>query len=504
MPQPGGKVTGVAQVSIQPRAARRSPIEFAVDRIWRFFCSVRAAIYEIAILAVMVLIGTLRGSDAPQWIADALPVTQPLVDEWYAYDIFHSLPFMLILGLLSVAITICTINRAPGIWRTINAPTVATTRGFLRNAEVSAAFDVPATRQNLIDQVTTSLRGKRYRVLTEARGADVHLYADKNRYAKLGTFPFHLALILILVGGIVGARWGFRDTEFIIPEGSVREVGHGTNVSVGLERFTDTYRETGAVREYRSDVVIYEDGEPVKTGSATVNHPITYRHLTFYQASFGQAVSLRVTDASGQMLYDDSIPLGIYRSTANPDAPAGILDLPDQGIRLHVIAPDTNRANLPELDTLGIQSGQMYIQARPLDAPASTDLPSSIIWQGESATFGDVRVQFVRERQFTLLQVANNPGIPIFIAAALLLIGGLAITFYFPHRRIRAIIAGGPDGASAHLAPLVKRDWSGRRDFDRLVDQLQQRLNVQPRISTNDADERVGGSAAADAPSATA
>jgi hypothetical protein len=70
--------------------------------------------------------------------------------------------------------------------------------------------------------------------------------------------------------------------------------------------------------------------------------------------------------------------------------------------------------------------------------------------------------------------VARNPGIPIFIGAALLLVAGLAVTFYFPHRRIRGILSPGAAGAAttALLAPLAKRDWSGLRDFDRLTADL--------------------------------
>ena len=54
---------------------RRSLLEIGIDRVWRFFCSVRAAIYEIAFLALLVLIGTLRGSSVPQNLADLLPFT---------------------------------------------------------------------------------------------------------------------------------------------------------------------------------------------------------------------------------------------------------------------------------------------------------------------------------------------------------------------------------------------------------------------------------------------
>ena len=68
------------------------------------------------------------------------------------------------------------------------------------------------------------------------------------------------------------------------------------------------------------------------------------------------------------------------------------------------------------------------------------------------------------------MQVANNPGIPIFWAAAFLMIGGLVIVFYFPHRRIRAIISSRVSGGStAAMAPMAKRDWSARRSFEQLA-----------------------------------
>src|ERR687896_917724 len=137
----------------RPVAKSRAFPEMVVDRIWRFFCSVRAAIAEIVILAILVLAGTLRGSSVPQAIADTFPITAPVVDRWYAWDVFRSLPFAGILTILTVAIAVCTINRAPGIWQAIAHPTVTTTHGFLRNAEVSVLFTAPTPPKELANQL---------------------------------------------------------------------------------------------------------------------------------------------------------------------------------------------------------------------------------------------------------------------------------------------------------------------------------------------------------------
>src|SRR5918995_7068925 len=139
----------------QPAAKSRALSEMVVDRVWRFFCSVRAAIAEIAILAILVLAGTLRGSSVPRAFADTFPITAPVVDRWYAWDVFRSLPFAGILTVLSVAIAVCTINRVPGIWQAIAHPSVTTTHGFLHNAETSVLFVASTPADALAKQLET-------------------------------------------------------------------------------------------------------------------------------------------------------------------------------------------------------------------------------------------------------------------------------------------------------------------------------------------------------------
>lgn len=472
----------------QPRHARRGLPEMVVDRIWRFFCSVRAAVVEIAMLALLVLAGTLRGSSVPRTIADIAPVTTPVIDAWYAWDVFRSLPFAAMLTLLSVAIAICTINRAPGIWQAIAHPTVTTTHGFLRNAEASALYESPLARDEFVNQINDVLSQRHYRVLTTEQNDEIHIYADRWRFSRLATFPFHLALIMILFGGIVGAAWGFRENELIIPEGSVRELGHGTGIGVRLNDFSEVYRDDGSPAVYRSDVTLIRDGADIDNGSMTVNNPFTHGDIVFYQSGFGQAVQLRIVDDRGNVVLADSLPLGPFQSRLNPDAPAARMDLPQAGVALSVVAPDINPANQPELDTLNLRPGEMFFMIRPLgtDSPITQPIPATVK-QGDSVRLGDLTLTFERERRFSVFQVARNPGIPIFFVAAILLIGGSMVTFYFPHRRLRGIIAATPNGSSARLAPIARRDWSATRVFDELIDRISGETGLSPAMTRREA-----------------
>jgi cytochrome c biogenesis protein len=463
---------------LRRRAQRpgRSLLEAAIDRVWRFFCSVRAAVYEIVFLALLVLIGTLKGSVIPAQIPPLVPALEPLVVRWYAFDVFGSLIFSFTLGLLAVAIVVCTINRAPGIWASIAHPTVATTRQFFQAAEPAAVFRPDLGPQAALAELTQSLRARRYRVLHEARDGAIHVYADKHRFGKLGTFPFHLGLILVLVGGIVGGRFGFREMMFSVPEGSVREVGYGTGLRVELDGFIDVYDELGAVTEYRSDLVLYDGEREVRRQSIEVNRPLTYNNVTFYQSSYGQAAALRITDAAGNAVFEDAVEF-TYQSRSNSDAPAAKLDLPAQGIVLELVFPNNNLDAEPEIGGIKLRPGELYAQARDLRTNEKIG-EGAVIGQGEAAKLAGYGVQFVREQRFTLLQVASNPGIPILFAAALLGVLGLVVTFGLPHRRIRALVTHAGAGTELLTAPMARRDWAGQRDFVTTVAALEPRLGA--------------------------
>lgn len=459
----------------RPQTQRRSPLERGVDKVWRFFTSVRNAIYEIAFLTLLVLIGTLRGSDAPQWMADHLPFMQPLVDRWYAWDVFRSPIFAITLAVIAVAIIICTLNRIPQIWAAFAHPKVTTSRGFLKGADTAATYTLTAPIDDAVGNLKGVLEKSRWRVLTEQKDDETHIYADKNRYSGFGTFPFHIGLILLLVGGIVASSIGFRDNEFVVSEGARQNVGHGTGLSVELIRVEDIYSQDGTAIDYASHVNIYENGNLVEEGVVRVNDPVTYGPATVYQGSFGWSAMFTVRDGSGNIVFSGPSELGLYTARDNPDAPAGFIDIPVEGVRMSVIGPDSDPRNLPELDALNLSAGEMWV-----GLPGDTE--GIIATQGQPTQIGDYMITFEREAKYSILQVGYNPGIPIFIIAALFMVGGLMVTFYFPHRRIRGILRKTDDGSEISMAPLAKRDYAGKREFYSILSKLNGVLDSTPEV----------------------
>ena len=481
----GGPATAADSPVIGTGRATSGVFETAVSVVWRFFASVRVAIWEIAFLAVLTLIGTLRGSGVPRSIADRVPALQNLVDAWYGWDTFGSWLYTVTLALIAVGIIIGgMLNRIPGMWKTIVQPTVRTTRGFLLGTAPHAALTVATAQPALVAELELALRRRRYRVLTARVGDDTHVYADRNRWGKLGTFPFHIALVMLVVGGIVVTQFGFRDVQFIVPEGETVAIGRGTDLSVRLNRFNEDYYQDGTAARYQSDVTLVRDGNDVRGGLIEPNQPLSEGGVNVYQSGFGYDVRLRVTDRTGNELFHGPVTLGEFAATSNPDAPAGLLPVPGTNTTLTLIASDRDIPNRPDLDTLGLRAEQLYVQARSNDQLATVSPISATVDPTQPARLGDLTVQFERYGVYSVLQVAYYPGLWIFGVAAVLGVGGLIAIFYFPLRRLRAIVTSeGDDRARVLLAPLARRDWSGKRDFVELVEDLRQRHGSAVRLS---------------------
>jgi hypothetical protein len=72
-----------------------------------------------------------------------------------------------------------------------------------------------------------------------------------------------------------------------------------------------SFDDEGSPTDFRSELVIYQNGREVKRGVATVNDPLAYNGYRFHQAGYlGDGASLRVTDApTGNTLYAEVLPL---------------------------------------------------------------------------------------------------------------------------------------------------------------------------------------------------
>jgi cytochrome c biogenesis protein len=440
----------------------------------------RLALVLILLLAAAVLAGTVIAQAPPSVTANASFYDQWLesmrgkygiwagvFDRVGLFYVFQTWWFRLLLALLTVNIIVCSANRWKGIWITAFRARVRMGEAFFKHARFSSRADAPIPASTAATRVKAALSRSHYRVRQEADESSVAMYADRNRFSKFGTFFSHLSLVLLLVGAMVGGIWGFRDDEFIIAEGATREVGHGTGLAVELEHFADEYHLEGPPKDYRSEIVIYERDVEVKRGTIRVNSPMSHNGVRFFQSFYGQTAVMEVRDDAGTLLYNGGVPLA-WR-TRDGDRPVGSFNLPAHDLAVYVIGSPAG-----ENDAL-IPAGEMRLEF--YRQSGGRLLQAQNVVQGVPVDVGGLVFTFQRESRFTGLSVARDPGLNIIWIASTLMVLGLVMLFYLPHRRLWILCRALPDGGSEVLAgTTAERDVSLSQEFERVSQRIREAL----------------------------
>ena len=479
-------------VGSQARAPQRTYWETRIlGRMWHFFTSVRLALVLILAITAAVFAGTMLDQVAPSVRSDPAAYSQWLTrvegtygafptkvfDFFDMFNVFRTLWFRLLVGLLTVNIIVCTLNRWKGIWRTVFPPRIRMTDAFFQHARFNAKYMIEEPAGAAAAMVKKGLKHGRYRVSTEAEAGSVALYADRNRFSRFGTFISHLSLVLILAGTVVGGMWGLSDPEFIVPEGITRDVGLGTDLSVRLEHFTDEYYVEGPPKDFRSELVILRDGEEVKRGTARVNSPLSYEGMKFHQSFFGQTALMMVKAKDGTSLYDGPVPLAWQTREGN--RPVGSFTLGSENLEVWVIGPRSG-----ENDPL-VPAGEMRIEV--YESTSGALRKATNLSQGTEQDVSGLNFTFAREGRFTGLSVVKDPGVKIIWVASALMMIGLVMLFFMPHRRLWASCKEMPDGKTE-----VRLAMTGQRDSQVIAEFERVRQRVGKKLRSRHAEEDTG------------
>lgn len=446
-----------------------------VRRIYRLFHDKRIGLVLILLTGLFALFGVLfRQAPAgvredptshAAWLESVRPTYggwTSVMDKLGLFNVFSSIPFLVLMVLLALSIAGCTIHRLPLLWRTAFHPHTKVTAQFFEHARLNRALSSPLTPDEAVEVVRADLRSRRFRIIEDGRGPGRNLYTDQWHLAPFGTAVAHLAFIVIMAGFLVSSLTGFRNDQFTLTVGRPTPVGHGTGLVAQAESFSDTYWENGTPKDYVTDLVLTRDGQQVARQEVRVNEPLTVDRVTFHQAYFGIAAVMKITDADGKSLFHDGVPL--EWNTQEGAVRYGMLDVPGHDLELFVIGSGSGQG------TSGVDPGQMRIEVyRSGDqTPAGT----AVLDQGGRVDVEGLTFAFEREQQFTGLLVKHDPGAGIVWLGFFLLTIGTCATLFFRHHRIWVRATAEGDGSLIQLASPDRADAAFARRFAELGDRL--------------------------------
>jgi cytochrome c biogenesis protein len=423
-------------------------------RLWHVFISMRTGLALMLGLAALGLIGTLLAQADPalqgdrQAYAAWLESVRPRYGGWTGvldalglFTIFSSIWFRGIIVLLATNVG----------------------ESFFAHAPLSARIASPTDPDAALAEVRAAFRARHFRTIVTQDGDTIQLYADRFRWGPFGTVIAHLSLILILAGALIGTAWGFRNNGLAVPVGSRVEVGYGTGLSIEARSFTDSYYTNGSPSDFTSDLVLYRNGAAVTAQTIRVNEPLRAGDVTVYQSFYGAAAVMQVTDPDGKVVFDRGVPLEWISEDGKRRV--GQMTLPDTGLTAYVIGAASGEVD-PQ-----IKPGQMQIEVYETRGQRGP-IASEVISQGRPTRIAGLDFAFIRERQFTGLIVARDPGAIFVLIGAGLLVFGIGLVFIFPLRRAWAVIRWRPDGSSILVGAISGRDVTLQSDFLRLVDEM--------------------------------
>jgi cytochrome c biogenesis protein len=472
--------------------------------LWRKLRTMRTAIVLLLLLAA----GASVGSFFPQRPISPVDVASytarnpgwaRVANGLGLFDVYGAWWFMGIYVLLLVSLVGCLLPRYRAFWRAVRARPRVTS--MLDRQQQYTSGTVRVAPERALAGAERVLRARRFRSVR----AEETIAAEKGHLREFGSLVFHTAFLVLLLGMSLGKLFGFSGQAAVVEGDTFTDVHvaydtisegrlfneHHRGFSVKVNDFDVDWFPDGTPKRFLSRVTLSDGARVVRDADIQVNHPLTYRGVRVYQLSWGWAPVLRVTQ-NGRALSDGPVvflPRG--------GGWHGVLKIPET-------VPQQTGFDMafftdPVLDAQGnardasprpidpVIVFQRFLGDLRLDRPQSVyELDPTTLSPAEKGGLrvGDsvklsngVEIAFTGLKQYSVFEIASNPGAPILLLAAILILVGLIPALYSSRRRVwvRAM----PSGEAARLeiaGHALQRKAAFTEEFRALVRDLDRDL----------------------------
>lgn len=440
-----------------------SPESRIIEALWKVFSSMKTAIVLLLVLAIASAFGTFRPSP----------------------DVYKSPWYIALLGLVFLNLLICSINRFGSVWKRTFTPIVKVSPEQLRAMKATEQFTTSFLPDEAATKVATTLRALAYRVMLDKTDEGISVYATKGRLRIWGPYLTHVSVLIIILSAMAGIKFG-HGGAMLIPEGEVASSFYidGTEKPLGfaikLHDFEVVLDPQGNPSAYRSDIEIFDKNRSVLRKVIDVNHPLSYKGMSFIQASYGPMVKLSFRQRDGEVTYT------LYEVVSTQSEHGLIYDIPDR-MTPRVMTIGKKRLAVFMHDFIPNFTGQPSNLAKPVPDPAGLiyvnehygedrDIKNwkSLGWvtTRRPARYDGIEVS-ISCIDYSKLDISRNPALPVLYTGFALLLVGIYISFYVRHNVIRASVASAVDGSSVLVGATSTVDATElEREFRRIKEVL--------------------------------
>jgi len=480
---------------------------------WRQLTSMRIAL----ILLFLLALGSVPGSMLPQQGSSPVAVQQyytshpglaPWLNHLGLFNVFAAPWFAAIYLLLFASLVGCVVPRT---FRLAGSARMLPPRAprFLNRLPRSAEYVVALPPADAAEVAAGVLSGHGFRLRRPSGfddpGADeagAWVSAEKGYLREAGNLLFHLALLGVLVSVALGGLFGYKadrllvqGTTFADTASALDELHPGRLVTdtdlahftMTLDKFTATYittgEQAGQPSSFDARVTYSGPGVTPRPADLDVNRPVSIDGAKVYLIGHGYAPEFKVTDARGQVVYNQATPFvagaagnflseGVVKASDAQPEPLGFTGVfvptaLNVGGTLESVFP---AADNPVVSLIGY-AGNMDMNSGgsqsvyQLDTTGMQRLTAKpqVLRPGQSLKLPGNRgtITFTGYVPWVSLAITHDPGQLPALICGMAALGGLLLSFMIRRRRVFVRARPGENGTTVQVGGLARTDASG-------------------------------------------
>jgi len=363
----------------------------------------------LSFIAASCVLGTLVKQQAPpeEYLAQFSESTYAILRFLRLTDVFHAPWFLLLIGLFVINLVFCTIDRLSRFLKSAREKKLPNEKTL---SAMSQAFLLSGTR---VEEVARLFKGYR-----RAGVYDNGQVLEKGGISRYGVYVIHGSIIVILAGSLIGLLVGFQgyltlakgQTSDVAARRGAMQAAIPLGFAIRCDDFKVDFYPNGEPKNYMSRIAIIDHGQLVKEAEVRVNHPLSYKGTSIYQASYGSNPVFRLSVAGKEVQLTQG---GVYRG---------------DGLTLMAVRFEKSVHNFgPGVQIAYMEGTETKTTWLLRDVPAMR----------EKEIVGlPVRLDDINEDFFTGLEIAHDPGVWVVWAGFALILFGLFVNFYLYYRRI--------------------------------------------------------------------
>jgi len=267
-----------------------------IEKYLKIVSNLKFAIIILAIIAITSSIGSFIEQDEPiSFYEENYPITKPIYgfitsnfllsfgfDHIYSTWWFFSLLFILGSSLIS-----CTITR--------QFPLFSNSKEYFFRKQKTSFLQLPFSikLKNLYyfkENILLKIQQLNFYIYQKGN----LLYGYKGLIGRISPILVHFSLIIILLGSFLGALQNFKAQE-LLPKGELFHVQNSLRIGwfTPLPTFTTRVNdfwveyENHRIHQFYSNLSILDNyGNEIKTQTISVNNPLRYQQIDFYQSDW--------------------------------------------------------------------------------------------------------------------------------------------------------------------------------------------------------------------------